>query len=422
MDYIQHKNLVEGSASALERTKAAFIWTRILNTPFWALFMMLKFILCKDLHASELQVTVFIILGPLVSILSVYWSSAINKRRDRLLSNVIVANILKHIPFLFFPFVDNPWFFVFAAAVFTMFHRSSVPAWMEILKLNLPKHSREQIFSHGTTIAFLGDGIFCFLLGWLLDGYHESWRWIFPITAIISALSVYFQTRIPILLSLKEVPEEKVSFKTKALAPWKNAWQIVSLRPDFVNFQIGFMVLGGGGLMIMQPALPTFFMDILHLSYRELAIALTLCKGIGCALTSSAWARWINKVDIYRFSSLVTIIGCLFPICLVASQFHLAWLYLAYGVYGVMQAGSELGWNMSGPIFSKEEESSAYSSCNVLLVGLRGAIFPALGGALVVIFNPSAVILFGGFLCFLATFKLLAESKKTESLRKLTPS
>jgi len=400
----------------LTKTKSAFIWTRLLNTPFWALFMMLKFILCKDLHATELQVTVFIALAPIVSILSVYWSSAINRRRDRLLSNLILANILKYIPFLFFPFVDNPWFFVFAAAFFTMFHRSGNPAWIEILKLNLQKQVREQIFAYGTTISFLGDGLFCFLLGFLLDRYDESWRWIFPITALISSISTYFQIRIPIQADSKELIREKISLKNQALAPWKNAWDIVRLRRDFVNFQIGFMVLGGGGLMIMQPALPTFFMSTLNLSYKELAIALTFCKGIGCALTSSSWARWFNKVDIYRFSSLVTIIGCLFPLCLIAAQFQLVWLYLAYGIYGVMQAGSELSWNMSGATFSKDEESSLYSSCNVLLIGLRGAIFPILGGLFVVMFNPATVISFGGILCLLATFKLLFESRKAESI------
>lgn len=399
----------------LKRTKNAFIWTRLLNTPFWALFTMLKFILCKDLHATELQVTVFIALAPLVSILSVYWSHAINRRRDRLLSNVILANILKYIPFLFFPFVDNPWFFVFAAAFFTMFHRSSNPAWIEILKLNLPKNVREQIFAHGTTITFLGDGLFCFFLGFLLDAYDESWRWIFPATALISVISAYFQMRIPISLDANEPVVEKISWREQALAPWKNAWEIVTSRRDFFNFQIGFMVLGGGGLMIMQPALPTFFMGTLNLSYKELAIALTLCKGIGCALTSTSFAKLFNKIDIYRFSSIVTLLGCLFPLCLIAAQFQLGWLYLAYGIYGVMQAGSELSWNMSGPTFAKDEESSAFSSCNVLLIGLRGAIFPILGGFFVVLFNPATVISFGGILCLLATFKLLSESRKAEA-------
>jgi hypothetical protein len=34
------------------RTRAAYIWTRVLDTPFWGLFNLLPFILYKDLHAT----------------------------------------------------------------------------------------------------------------------------------------------------------------------------------------------------------------------------------------------------------------------------------------------------------------------------------------------------------------------------------
>ena len=399
------------NSQALQRTKSAFLWTRVLNTPFWAVFGLLPFILYKDLHATPLQVAVFIALKPLVSIFSPYWSARINQRRDRLLSNVIGANLLKLAPFLFFPFIDNPWFLILSSGLYMMLHRGGVPAWMEILKLNLPGANRERIFAYGTALGYLGDGIFPFVLGWLLDGYVESWRWIFPVVSLISLFAVYYQARIPIPMGVETQPEE-TSFKTQLLQPWKSAWDLMKRRPDFARFQIGFMLLGGGGLMVMQPALPVFFVDVLQLSYTELAIALTLCKGIGCALTSSSWARWMNHVDIYRFSSWVTALGCLFPLFLLASQFHLVWLYVAYMAYGVMQAGSELSWNLSGPIFSKEEESSAYSSFNVLLIGLRGAFVPALGSFLCVATNSAVEVLtLGGLLCLLATLWLTKESR-----------
>lgn len=395
---------------ALQRTKSAFLWTRVLNTPFWAVFGLLPFILYKDLHATPLQVAVFIALKPLVSIFSPYWSARINKRRDRLLGNVIGANLLKHAPFLFFPFIDNPWFLILSSGLYMMLHRGGVPAWMEILKLNLPGEKRERVFAYGTALGYLGDGIFPFVLGWLLDGYVESWRWIFPVVSVISLFAVFYQARIPIPKG--EERGEEGSFRTRLLEPWKSARDLMRRRPDFVRFQIGLMLLGGGGLMLMQPALPAFFVDVLELSYTELAVALTLCKGIGCALTSSYWARWMNQVDIYRFSSWVTALGSLFPLFLLAAQFHVVWLYIAYMAYGVMQAGSELSWNLSGPIFSKEEESSAYSSSNVLLVGLRGAVVPALGSLLAVMANSAVEVLaLGALLCVLATLWLTRESR-----------
>lgn len=197
------------------------------------------------------------------------------------------------------------------------------------------------------------------------------------------------------------------------LKPWKNAWDLLIQRPDFARYQVGFM-LGGSGLIIMQPALPVFFMDTLDLSYTELAIALTLCKGIGFVTTSSTWAKILNRLDIYRFNSWVTLLACCFPLCLIAAQVHLVWLYLGYILYGIMQAGSEMSWNLSGPLFAKEEDSSVYSSVNVMTVGLRGCFVPAIGSILGIFTNSTAIMLIGGALCFLATMKMASYSRQQQ--------
>jgi MFS family permease len=383
-----------------QRTRAAFMWSRVLRTPFWAIYSMLPFILFKDLHATPFQIAMVVALKPMVSIFSMYWSAVVRERRDLLVSNIVWAGVLGLLPFFFFPFFSNPWFFIFSFGFFMMLHRGVIPAWMEIMKLNLPGSSREKVFAWGSAFGYLGDGILPFVFGALLDGYFQAWRWIFPVTALIGLLPIIFQARIPIRLE-SVPPREKSSFKKSAVIPWINAWQLMKKRVDFRRFQIGFM-LGGSGLMIMQAVLPAFFMGVLELSYTELAIALTLCKGIGFATTSQFWAKWMPRVDIYRFSSAVTLMAFLFPLCLVAAQWHIYWVYAAYIVYGIMQAGSELSWNLSGPIFSGEEDSSVYSSVNVVTVGLRGCIAPGLGSLLVTWMSPGSVLLAGGFFCLLA--------------------
>lgn len=404
-----------------KRTQTAFIWTRILNTPFWALFSMLPFILYKDLHATPLQITIIIILKPLTSIFSTYWSAQINKRRDRLRSNVIWAVILGLAPFFCFPFVENPWFFIFSSGMYMLFaQRGAIPAWMEILKLNIPGVWRGRLFAYVSSLGYIGDAAWPFVLGWFLDGYFQAWRFLFPLTAFISILAVFLQARILIPKDKTIIPEKRSfqfslsGFQNQVMKPWQNAWEILSKRKDFARFQIGFM-LAGSGLMIMQPALPGFFMDGLHLSYTELGVAITLCKGIGFAMTSSLWARWMNTVDIYRLSSWVAAVACLYPIFLLCSQVHLIWMYAAYLGYGVMQAGSELYWNMSGPIFAEDKDSTAYSSVNVLMVGLRGALVPSIGSVLAVWFSSSFVIVLGGVLLFMAMQRMLAYSRQAAS-------
>lgn len=396
----QHSPFAE---AAWQKTRTAFIWTSILNTPFWSIFNMLPFILYKNLDATPLQITSIIIVKPAVSLFSLYWSSYIEKRKDRLVSNLIWARVISHMPFFFFPFFDNPWFFIASFGLYMMLSRGIVPAWMEVLKLNIPDVSREKVFAYGSSLGYIGAALLPFALGGLMDAYVQAWRWLFPATALISLAAVLFKAQIPIQLESSEEKEPPYHpLLEQILKPWKNAWALIYRRPDFSRYQLGFM-LGGSGLIVMQPAMPVFFMDKLDLSYTELAVALTLCKGAGFAMTSSMWARLMSKIDIYRFNSLVTLLAFAFPLCLIAAQMNLSWLYGGYLVYGVMQAGSEMSWHLSGPLFARNEESSVYSSLNVLTVGLRGCFVPIIGSFLAYQIQPTGVMLLGGMLCLVST-------------------
>jgi MFS family permease len=401
---------MEFSQIKLQRTRSAFLWTNILRAPFWAIYNLLLFILYKDLHATPFQIALFIALKPTVSLFSMYWSSYINKRPDRLLSNVVWAGVIGYLPFLLFPFFYNVWFVLAASSLYMMMFRGVVPAWMEIFKLNLPGEAKQKVFAYGSIVSYVVGAILPLLIGPLLDVYALSWRWIFAFSAILSMIAIIFQLKIPI--EYKLFPVEKRTKRSVFLDPWKNAWKILSEKKGFRNYQIGFMIFGGAGLMIMQPALPQFFIDVLGLSYTELSIALTLCKGCGFALTSPLWARSLGRSNFYHFSGFITFLAALFPLILFTSQISLFWLYFAYFAYGVMQAGSELSWHLSGPIFAKNDDSSLYSSVNILTVGLRGCVLPQIGSVLCLLVSSSTVLLYGAVLCLVGTVWMFVVGKK----------
>ncbi len=407
-DFIQHRQLV--------LTKAAFLWTQILKAPFWAIYNLLLFILYKDLHATPFQIALFIILKPVVSLFSIYWGSFVNKRPDRLVSNIVWAGVIGYLPFLLFPIFYNSWFVLFGAALFMMMHRGVVPAWMEILKLNLPKGVKERVFSLGSIVSYIVGAILPLVIGPLLDHYSVAWRWIFAITSLLGISTLFFQRKIPIH-STSPAQVEAQPIRYHFFQPWKSALALLLQRPDFRCYQIGFMVFAGSGLMVMQPALPKFFVDVLGLSYTELSIALLICKGAGFVLTSPLWARGMSKFDFFRLSCFVTTAGALFPLILIFGKLHVSFIYLAYLAYGIMQAGSELVWHFAGPYFAKEQDSSAYSNLSVLAVGVRGLIIPLIGTGLIFFIPASGILLFGALLCLSGTLYMNHFSKNVASVR-----
>lgn len=411
----------------MQKTMSAFIWTRVLGVPFWGLVNMLSIILYKDLHISAFQVTAIVALKPMSALLAPYWSQVIYQRPDRIASNLVWSNILKYFPFLFLYWIDSAWVIIIIFGLHMTLYRGAIPAWMETFKRHLPEVTQERFVAYGTIIDYCGTALLPLALGTLLDEYAHSWRWLFPCTALLGMASTWFLYRIPEIALPPAYPTqngEEASlkanifelFKEQILKPWKQSWQLIKTRADFAHFQIGFM-LGGAGLIIIQPALPIFFVDTLHLSYTKMLVALAVCKGIGLAITSRIWTRLFRKIDIHYLSGLVALLAALFPFLLIGAQQHISFLYLAYGLYGVMQAGSELNWNMSGPVFSKDQDSSIFSGINVLTVGVRGSIVPFIGTFLFTLTNSTTVMLAGSFLSILAASHLIRYSRKAQVSR-----
>lgn len=384
-------------------TAIAYIWTRVLDTPFWAIFNLLPFILYRDMHATPFQLALLVTLKPMTAILSSYWSARTHKKPERLVSNIITARWMAYLPFLAIPFVHNIWYLIACFGIFMFLQVGMMPAWMELLKQNTPNNIREKIFSYTQTFGYLGGGLLPFALGWILDEWLDAWQWMFPFAAILALTAHLWQSAI--VVDPAKLPNASSPPAHPLLQPWKSAYELLKKHADFAKFQTGFMLIGGG-LMIIQPAIPLFVVDKLHLSYTELGVAITLCKGIGFACSSPLWMRWIQRVNLFHFSAVIAALAALFPILLMAAQEQIAWLYIAYLTYGLMQAGNELSWNLSGPIFAKQEDSSPFSSVNVISVGIRGAFVPLMGALCLSNFGPMTVMAVSTVLCLLASLTM----------------
>lgn len=388
-----------------KHTQWMFVGSKLLISPLDAMFGLLAFIFYKDLNATPLQLTLLVASKPLVALFAFYGNLVIKGNTSRLKSFLITTSLLGFIPCFFFPFMYNVWFFLLANALFMMSAKAMIPAWSEILKLNLPQEERGKIFSQGSTVYHLARIIVPLLFSPWMDYYPHVWKWMFFGLASFQALNIALLYWIKIKSHCEDSETDPYLFTSMSsivLGPWKHGWKLIKQRPDFRHFQIAF-ILGGGGLMMMHPVLPIFFKDILQLTYTQVTLATSFCMGIGFALSSRIWGRWMHRISIHLFNFFITLFAGIYALLVIASGFQVGLIFVAYLLYGIMQAGSEMSWNLSGPLFARDKDSTLFTGVNVAMVGLRGCIAPFLGEMIFLTGGSTAVFLFGGVLCFIGS-------------------
>lgn len=389
--------------------RRTLLWSNLLSEPLATLYTLIAVILYKGLGASPFQVALLVMLKPVVTVLSFYWGSGLKGRGGKLKTNVIWAGIWMRVPFLLCPFFDSSWFVIAASVNYMFFSRAASPAWLELIKRNLGEQRRGRAFSISAALGYLEGIVLSIGIGILLDKNPGAWKFLFSLAALIGLLTAFVQSKVP--MEPDEAEEETLSLKERILRPWKDSFSLLKNRPDFARFQWGFMVCGFG-IMLIQPVIPLFVVDILGISYLEMTLAISIAKGLGFALSSPIWAKWMDRISISRLASFVFLTVGLFPILLGLSGFNLAWFYIAYFWYGVGQGGSHLVWNLSGPTFSGSEESSRYTGVGVVLSGLRGGVAPPFGTFITFLFGPIAALALGGLFCFFSGFALLRENRR----------
>ncbi len=388
-------------------TSRILFLSNLLNEPLFTLYNFLSIILYKDLGASAFVISLLTMLKPVVTIFSFYWSAGVSGAK--LKSNAMWAGIWMRAPFLLCPWVDHVWFVVLAAANYMLFYRAGVPAWLEILKRNLHGEKRDRMFSLSSGVAYAEGIVLSLAMGGLLDREAGMWKFLFFGAAAVGLISVALLGRVEV--ETANLPEpERLSWRERIIRPWRDSVQLLRERKDFSLFQWGFMI-AGFGIMLIQPAIPVFVVDWLHVSYLEMAAAISIVKGFGFTLSSPLWARWFQRAPIFLVSSAVFVGFGLFPAVLALSGIEFFWFYVAYFFYGIAQAGSHLVWNMSGSYFAGKEPSLRYMGTGVMLAGVRGAVGPGLGGLLSVLWSPIQVLWIGSILCFTSGFWLLRKKK-----------
>lgn len=376
------------------RPTTLYIANRIFCGPLEILYTLLVFILCNNLGADSFQLTLMVCIKPISSFFAFYATSVILNRPHRIRTYILANNMIGCLPCLMYPFIENVWFYIGSYALFMITLRAVYPGWVEILKCSVEGSALSKIISLGTSVSYFMGIILPPLIGFYMDQEEHGWRSLFMLFALCNMMSI------PLMLFLKfepKVPAEKAiqGFLMKG-------WRLLKENPPFAHYQILFL-LGGAGIIGSQPILPLYFKDSLNLSYTQLGLAFSLCKGLSFVIASPCWAKYANRLSLYHLNAIVNLFTALFFAFIIAASGNAKWLFLAYVFYGIMQAGCEMSWNLSGPFFAGSGESTLYSSLNLACVGIRGCICPLLGYLFFTYAGALSVFVASAFICLIGT-------------------
>ncbi|MES2273782.1 MAG: MFS transporter [Chlamydiota bacterium] len=389
-----------------ERTRKALVWMGVSHEPFLVFYALLPFILRKDLGASLLQISILSSLRPIIPIFAFYWSANLTNQKKGLRSNLMGAWFLARVPFVFVFWIQNVWYLIFCCVMYELFNKSGIPALIEILKINMPKESREKTYTFLYMLTFIESILLGLLMAGVLDRFSSSWQVVCSVTVLLSMTSIFLQRKVPIAQEKDLKPSVRLPFFSQLTGPWKDAFKLLKSRPDFARFQYGFM-MGGFGLMLIAPSLSLFYVDYLQLSHSELIWGRSILMGIGVVISSSLWRQYLAVEYVPQMTRWILFGFALFPFVLVLSQISILFFYISFIFYGVAQSGSHLLWNLSGTLFAVEEDSSPFSRVNILMLGLRGIIAPGLGGLLCNWAGPLPVLILGGSICIAGSIYMM---------------
>ncbi len=384
----------------MKTPSSSYIINKIMSGPTEVLFTLLIFILSKNLNATAVQLMIMASFKPISKLFSYYISTFLYNREDLIRPYLILNTLIGIAPCFLYPFIDNAWYYIASYALFMVTNSAQDPAWIEYLKGHLDLKMMSKTVAKGTSITYFVSMLLPPLLSFWLN--EDLWKILFLISSSFQFLNLIN------IVSLKPKLYEKIEKKTtlpllqQFIDPLKKGWTLLKSNPSFSHYLLLYF-LGGAGITTVQPVLPKYFNTNLGLSYTELTLAFSFCKGIAYLTSCPIWTQFTSKITLYRLNALMNIFTCLFFAGLLLASFNTEWLYFGYLCYGIMQGGCQLTWNLSGPIFSKQKDSAPYSSLNLFIVGIRGCICPFLGTLLFTYGGAIPLFITAFSVCFMAT-------------------
>jgi MFS family permease len=382
-------------------------------------FTMNDIVLRKTFGASALLITLVVMAPPVSQLLAIVWGNIMEGRKKRpfilgfggagRLALLAVAFASSAVAF------SIPVIFSIAMAV------AIIPALNALYQTNYPNVERGRVFGWIMSVTAITTIAASMTAGAILDVNHQAYRVIYPVCGVLGFLAAYFYYRIRARRAALRARVERrarakgrlaqaVSFfqidwlddVQRALRnPLQGARMIYSSDPNFLRFEIAFMIYGLA-FMVMQPVIPIFLVDEIQVQYSEAGFARGVIFWGAISVLSPFVGRLLDRWNAVRLSVYGFVILAFFPIAMALARSVPA-VYASFAIYGVGMSAVNIAWTMGPILFAGNKDAAAYMGVHVTMVGIRGLVGNPVGLLLLQTIGSRATFLVASGLFVLAT-------------------
>ncbi len=375
----------------------------------------------KALHAQDWQLMVMTMIWPLANLLSIWWGRIFEKscHKSRLF---IAAGLLGRLSLVLGIWISTMNEYLVLLALMFSANSLLIPAQNSIFQKNIDSSRRAKIFGYTLSLSMIISVIITFVAGRLLDTHEQSYHWILVGTGICGFIYCLVLSTIRI----QEAPGTKdcarLPWKKMILEPLQSTFKLMKENKAFAAFERNFSIYGMGFIM-MQPIIPIYLVDNLHLSYTHNFLAKGILSQVGLLFLSPYLGKMHDRIHPFKFISRSFALLMVFPLLFVVSSLWageglvpVLIVFVAYLIFGVAMSAVNVAWNMSSIFFAGKEDASLYQGVHVTMTGIRGLIAPILGYTLLKVFNITAVFVVAAGFFALASVTSLRDYRKVKKL------
>jgi MFS family permease len=293
------------------------------------------------------------------------------------------------------------------------------PAINRILKQNYAENHFSILYSYATLTNKIIMLAITFGYGIFLDYFPNSYRWILPLSGVISFISIAILSKIP-------YHEEFVDYVKKPF--WRSIKDNISgmkmtlkNNKPFKDFEMGFMYYGFA-FMGTVSVIAIFFNNALDLNYSSVAFYKNSYNILAIFLLP-LFGRLMGKIDPRKFAALTFASLFFYLFFIFLTQFiSLHFFVLGIKIYptlllamifnGVFAATMSLLWSIGSAYFCKPDEASGYQAIHLSFTGLRSFFAPILGLGVYLIIGFSGTFILGMVLLGISVFISIRSHKK----------